>query len=358
MEGLVLSRLPLLAVGARAHAQSGLEAAAGNAEWELWASADDIPSACRVIPAGANAKAAQASGHTVFRWPAPEGGITARVCATGASGAMFIRANADAPRVMTPTGLVPVARPASLMLIAKASLIEAEDWLAHMREYHDLRPHVRDEDISPLERSAYELRSREAAARAKPVHRVSMRVPNEVFFGSFTHGDIRLYEHDDLHCATCYYDVPLYLKLKAEPELAFIPRGNFERLDHRDRVRLVREECFAIALERVVIPAETLGIRYRPEEAYLYALHRVCTDLATGWFRDFAIDAFPDAEAIDTDYVDRFHAAISAGRARRRRKGPISAGIRQALADNLDRVASRQWLAGLPGEMCRAVVNE
>ena len=251
-----------------------------------------------------------------------------------------------------------MAQPTSLRLIARASLVEPENWFPRICTYHALRAGIRDADVTPLEQLACERFSREVAARAKPVHQISMRTPNEVFFQGFTRDAIRLYDHDDLHRTTCYYDVPLYLMLKDEPELAYIPRRNFDRLANADRVRLVREECFAIALERVVIPAEALGIRYRAEDAYLYALHRVCTDLATGWFRDFAIDQFPEAERIDMDFVDRFHAAVAAGRVRTRNNGPVSAAVRQALADNLDRVASRQRLAGLPGEIPLASGHE
>jgi hypothetical protein len=341
---------PLLVVGARARACRGFGTVADGDGWELWAAADDPRSVRRIAPEGDGVRTEQEAGNTVHRWQTAEGHVTARVWGPGTSGSRFVQANADAPTLMSPAGPASIARPASLMLIARASLTEPADWLSRMREYHELRLRAVDADCSPLERAAFELRCAEIAAHAEPVHRVSMRVPNDAFFGSFKY-NIRLYEHDDLHRATCYYDVPLYLKLKDDPELAYIPRRNFERLDHQDRVRLVREECFAIALERVVIPAEALGIHCRPEDAHLYALHRVCTDLATGWFRDFAIEAFADAECLDTDYVERFHDAARTGRARARHDGPLPADVRQAMIGFLDRVGRRQRLAGLPGAM-------
>ena len=351
MNVLALSGLPLLVVGERALGHWGFGSATNAGDCEIWAWTDAAPPACCIAPGGAVAQAEVADGHAAFHWNTPAGHVTARIWATGTSGALFVQANAGAPTTATPAGLVPVARPTSLLLMARAALIEPEDWLARIRAYHDLRAHVRDSDALPTERAAYERRAQEIAARAAPVHRVSMRVPNETFFRGYSRDEIRLYNHDDLHRTTCYYDIPLYLKLKDEPELAYIPKCNFDRLGPEDQVRLVREECFAIALERVVIPAEALGVRYGAEDAYLYALHRICTDLATGWFRDFAIDRFPEAERIETDFVDRFRAAVAAGRVRTRNNGPISAAVRAALADNLDRVARRQRLAGLPGAM-------
>jgi len=353
MNDLALSDLPMLIVGERARAHWGFGSAANAGDCELWARADAAPSACRIAPGGAEAEAEPADGHAAFQWNTPAGHVTARIWVSGTSGALFVQANAGGPTTATPVGLVPVARPTSLLLLARAALIEPEDWLARIGAYHELRANVRDSDVSPPEQAAYERRAQEIAARAASVHRVSMRVPNETFFRGYTRDEIRLYDHDDLHRTTCYYDVPLYLKLKDEPELAYIPKSNFDRLAPEDRVRLVREECFAIALERVVIPAETLGVRYCAEDSYLYALHRICTDLATGWFRDFAIDMFPEAARIDTDFVDRFRAAVAAGRVRTRNNGPISPAVRAALAANLDRVANRQRLAGLPGAMPR-----
>ncbi len=343
--------MPLLTVGARARARWGFGVVAPGADWVLWACADDASSARHIIPEGAEALAEHGAGHTAFHWQTPEGRVNLRVWETGTSGSLFVRANADASTLETPAGLAAVARPASLMLIARAALTEPQDWLARMREYDGLRLRVGVADISAPERAAFEVRCAEAAAQAAPEYRVSMRVSNDVFFGSFAHDLIRLYEHDDLHRATCYYDVPLYRKLKDAPELAYIPRRNFERLDHRDRVRLVREEGFALALERVVIPAEALGIPCRAQDAFVYALHRLSTDMASGWFRDFAIEAFPEAERVDTDYVGRFHDAARVGRARARHDGRLPAGVRQAMVAYLDRVGRRQRLAGLPGAL-------
>ena len=161
-----------------------------------------------------------------------------------------------------------------------------------------------------------------------------MRVPNATFFGEFKHDDIRLYEHDDLHRTTCYYGEPLYQSAKDDKTLAFIPRRNFERMSPLDRGRLVREECHAIALERVIIPAQALGVACDAERAYFYALHRICTDLATGWFREFAIESFEQLARPDVDFTGRFAHAVDTGsrapagrRHDQRRTTPRAAGL-------------------------------
>ena len=78
-------------------------------------------------------------------------------------------------------------------------------------------------------------------------------------------------------------------------------------------------------------------------------LHRICTDLATGWFREFAIECFDELARPDVDFTERFAHAVDTGSVRPRGDGTISTGQRRALRDCLARVAERQRLAGLPG---------
>ena len=94
----------------------------------------------------------------------------------------------------------------------------------------------------------------------------------------------------------------------------------------------MREECYAIALERMVLPATAFALAVEATDAYLYALHRVSTDLATGWFRDFAIDHFPQLATPDRDYVGRFEAACAAGDVRMKATLPIAPDVRDALS--------------------------
>ncbi len=348
MKAAVLSTLPCLVVGARAAAHHGCGQIAALAPWEIWGTASALPSRLQLMADGPAADYEMVDGHAVFQFDADGVQAVARIMLAGTPGAMFIAANATEPPLATPAGAIPGARLASLLLISRACLLDARGWLPRMQEYQRLRPLVDAADITAQEEAAYAALRREVEARTPPVHRASMRAPNEAFFGEFKHDDIRLYEHDDLHRTTCYYDEPLYLKAKDDRSLAIIPRHSFDRMSHLDRSRLVREECHAIALERVVIPARALQVACDPAHAYLYALHRICTDLATGWFRDFAIEAFDELASADTDFAGRFDHAVATGVVRSRSSGAMSAGQRRALQQSLARVAARQAVAGLP----------
>ena len=347
MKAAVLSTLPCLVVGARA-ARHGCGRVETLTPWEIWGTASALPSRLQLLDGGVVADYDMVDGHAVFKFDAAGVAVVARIMLAGTPGAMFIAANAAEAPLATPAGALPGARLSSMLLISRACLLDARGWLPRMQEFQRLRPVVSAAAITPSEEVAYAALRREVEARTPPVHRASMRAPNDAFFGEFKHDDIRLYEHDDLHRTTCYYDEPLYLRAKDDRSLAIIPRDNFERMSHLDRSRLVREECHAIALERVVIPARALNLACDPAHAYLYALHRICTDLATGWFRDFAIESFDELAAADTDFAGRFAAAITAGVVRPRSGGPMSAGQRRALEQCLVRVAARQSAAGLP----------
>ncbi len=348
MKAAILSALPALVVGRRAAAR--VDGAPGDPSlgWELWATATVLPSRLQLKPTGAVADYTMVEGHAVFAFSSGAAPVTVRVMQAGTPGAMFIAANAEEAPMATPGGAIPAARQTSLLLISRALLFDTRDWWSRMREFQRLRQQVRDADVTPAESAAFTALRREVEARTPPVHRASMRASNEAFFGEFKHDDIRLYDHDDLHRTTCYYAEPLYLSTKQDKSMAIIPRSSFEGLSHQDRSRLVREECHAIALERVVIPARALGVVCDPAHAYVYALHRICTDLATGWFRDFAIENFDELSRPDIDFAGRFMRAVEAGEVRPRETGAMSPGQRRALEQLLARVSERQHIAGLP----------
>ena len=347
MKTAILSRLPCVVVGARAAARHGWGRVEAVTPWEIWGTAAALPSLLQLVADGAAADYAMVDGHAVFQFDVDGVPVIARIMLAGTPGVMFIAANAAEAPLSTPAGAIPGARLASLLLISRAYLLDARGWLPRMQAFQQLRPLVPADAITPHEETAYAVLRREVEARNPSVHRTSMRAPNAAFFGEFKHDDIRLYDHDDLHRATCYYDEPLHLKAKDDRSQAIIPRHRFDGMSHLDRCRLVREECHAIALERVVIPARALNVVCDPAHAYLYALHRICTDLATGWFRDFAMEAFDELASADTDFVGRFDQAVATGAVRPRSSGAMSAGQRRALQESLARVAARQDIAGL-----------
>lgn len=99
------------------------------------------------------------------------------------------------------------------------------------------------------------------------------------------------YDHDHLHELFAYYDKPLYIRLLRNKELAWCDKDKWDYLSHQDKILCVAEETQVIAAERFCVPNEW---KYNTKRAYFAALKKVCTTLTSGWFRDFAIDNYPE----------------------------------------------------------------
>ncbi|RGB28339.1 hypothetical protein C1646_767949 [Rhizophagus diaphanus] len=105
--------------------------------------------------------------------------------------------------------------------------------------------------------------------------------------------------HDDLHERVKYGDHPIYQGLKDDQSKAWIKKSLFEKLDYQTKINCIKEEVMAIALERYLIPM----ISKDQENSYKLALARICTTLAKGWFRKFAIDNYPRLSNLDKDLL-------------------------------------------------------
>lgn len=241
----------------------------------------------------------------------------------------FIAANLDRPLLENDQGwdqgrdegwTIHVASPATIALIERAHLYAPAGWHRRIRQYHWLASRLDQRMGTDAERAAF------AALRAELLARLdnesdsdfNMRVKNEEFFKDFKYPWLRVHEHDDLHRTTCYGDAPLYQKLKQDLTQTYVSPSGFEALSHDNRIRMVREECYARALERVLIPAQDLGVSWSENHGFQHALRRICTTLARGWFRDFAIDHYPEVSRYDKPFLDVYHRAVEEGKLSRK----------------------------------------
>lgn len=120
--------------------------------------------------------------------------------------------------------------------------------------------------------------------------------------GFFTDAVVRKYDHDSLHESVAYGDEALYVSVLAPGEEVKMDMALLKALPHETRVRLLREEVYATALERLVIPN---GYRYSPRLAYHWALRRTITSLTSGWTSRWLIDNYKEMRTPDMDYVAR-----------------------------------------------------
>jgi len=129
--------------------------------------------------------------------------------------------------------------------------------------------------------------------------RVSLDKTGKQFFNDAVK---RIYDHDSLHESVAYGDRPLYeLVLKDGSEVA-VDNAKFWRLDHDTQVKMVREEIYATALERILIPGNYHG---SPRAAYWWALRRTATSLFKNEWATFLMVNLDELRAPDCDYMRR-----------------------------------------------------
>lgn len=102
---------------------------------------------------------------------------------------------------------------------------------------------------------------------------------------------IKKYDHDMLHELVAFYDRPLYTKMQRDSSLAWCNKDQWDSFSYEDKNKCVAEETMVIAIERFLVPNDW---NFPPKLAYFKALKKVCTTLTSGWFRDHAIDNYPE----------------------------------------------------------------
>lgn len=253
----------------------------------------------------------------------------------GSSGEMFLNCGAVSGLVVRNSNLGSfyVASPTALYLIKKSHVKHPIRWFKTIEDYHFLKGWTRSL-LSDSEVKAFEKRSEEVNNRASRKKKVNLNMSNEDFFKKSSGKVRRIYEHDDLHLVTSYYEIPLYQQLKHDKTKAKLEKDLWDKLDYKDQLKVVREECYAIALERTLIPMlEPNGClnEYKEDKDFLDhsltkdcevaafedALMRICTTLTKGWFQNFAIENYPVIKDYDREFLGVFLTAVKNGSIRR-----------------------------------------
>jgi hypothetical protein len=126
----------------------------------------------------------------------------------------------------------------------------------------------------------------------------------------------RTFIHDEIHQIMAHYEKPLYESIKIDPNLVKCSREKFDNLPYQKRLECVLEEAYVIALERAVIPMIFAGGQITTsDKAFDWAIMRICTNLTSGWFREFALLNYHKImEHRNKFYVDKFLEAVDTGK--------------------------------------------
>lgn len=137
------------------------------------------------------------------------------------------------------------------------------------------------------------IRIKETEERLGKIKTPSLKKTSKEFFGQSEKFVKSFFIHDDMHKIVSHYDIPLYEKMKDEGDLVFCSKERWNNFSLEDRIKTVLEEAYVIALERKILPMLFSGGDYwKDEEAFKWALMRICTNLTSGFFREFATNNY------------------------------------------------------------------
>lgn len=126
---------------------------------------------------------------------------------------------------------------------------------------------------------------------------LKLALTKEEFFGDAV---VRKYDHDSLHESVAYGDHAMYIDVLKDGSEIDVDMAKIKALPWENQIKLFREEVYATALERQVIPS---GYKISPRKAYAWALRRTITSLTKGWSSRFLVENYDVMRKPDVDYV-------------------------------------------------------
>lgn len=134
----------------------------------------------------------------------------------------------------------------------------------------------------------------------KEIHgqkQVNLNQTKEEFFGDAV---VRKYDHDSLHESVAYGDNAMYIRILKDGSDVLVDNGKFWAMSHEDKLMTIREEVYATALERWVVPSD---YRVSPRMAYAKAMKKSITSLFKNEWALFIILNYDVLYKPDFDYV-------------------------------------------------------
>lgn len=127
----------------------------------------------------------------------------------------------------------------------------------------------------------------------------------------FSDVDLYEYDHDEIHKIIAIDGEPAYIKYAIPGKEVLSSKEMFFSLDERTRLLGGLEETLVLALERSQIPND---FKPAPEASFLKSLEKVCTNITSGWFREFCWENYYKIKSMyDAAYVERFRQAVADG---------------------------------------------
>jgi hypothetical protein len=210
----------------------------------------------------------------------------------------------------TPYGEAKIPTLIGLMLLKRSHLHRPLGFEKNIRDYHEIKSLATQRcKWASWTTETYDRLLKKLTKQTKDLYgdRVpSLRKSKTEFFDDYV---TKVFDHDEIHLATCYGSRPIFERLKPQgDESVWCSKSLWDGLSHQDKIMCVREEAFVISLERFIIPNLVLDKPHRSARmSFGLAVTKICTTLCSGWFRDFAIENWPQVMEHDLDFLGKFH---------------------------------------------------
>lgn len=158
--------------------------------------------------------------------------------------------------------------------------------------------------IRPEYQAFHKLREQESYAKQK--HPILMQDKSNFFDASVKY----VYDHDSIHRAVALQHKPAYTFFSREGEEVFSSKAKFYQQTREVQLNSVVEESAVLAIERSLVPFPGA---MNHKQAWLFALSKVCSSIASGWWREFAYFNVP---AILKLYPENYYAKFQEGLAK------------------------------------------
>jgi len=174
-----------------------------------------------------------------------------------------------------------------LAIIKRSHLWRTLGFNKHITHYHKyLKPYIKDLN-HPLLKERTEM-----TQKMYPQQGPNLKLSKGEFFNDAVG---KTFDHDYLHDLFVNEDKPMYTRLQKDDHEVFCHEDLWCNLTQEQKILCVQEEVNVLATERFLVPS---NFSYNKKMAYLKALEKVCTTVTKGWFRDFAIEHYPEVISV------------------------------------------------------------
>jgi hypothetical protein len=204
------------------------------------------------------------------------------------------------------------ASPEVLLSLKKSHIHFPIKFEKHIQDYNFLLSKLGEDKLSQITK----LNFKETEKRVGELKTPSLKKSTMNFFGQ-SDGYVKyFYIHDDIHRVMSHYDRPIYEDMQVDSTSAWCEKDMWNKFSFEKKAKCVLEEAYVIALERRIIPMlNGCGTIVSSKKAFDWALMRICTNLCSGWFRQFATDNYTEIiKYYNPDYVKKFLKAESDGK--------------------------------------------